>query len=155
VKWFPRDFIENDDPMAVYVDYREHVKSFTREGGESLKEFVEILNLHDALADSLTVDSDGTLDATFLYGDLQVGYYYLDLKLTKTRISMELDDDVSRLQRGVEILYEELDRIGDEYELRLLLDERGEIAIAFSSIQWGRRPASGEDRKRIMRRRRH
>jgi hypothetical protein len=152
MKWFSREFasrMEPDQCAAVVADYQLHISRIASNAPASIRGFASIANFHDGLFDSLSLDGDQVLRASILCGDLQVGYYFIDLELVDADVRSEYPDDLERILRGVEVLYEEFDERDGGYELRVLLEERGEIVFKFTSLNWSRRPASPEDRDRI------
>jgi len=102
------------------------------------------VNLHDGRFRAATLRSpSGVLEMHLRCGDLQVGYFDLDLTYRSVNLS---EAEVAELAAAVnlpetEVLYDEVD-LGPEgsFVHRLLLWPRGELVIPFADLALRRRP---------------
>lgn len=129
--WQAGDLTEEEAEAVSERYYREHLPAIASRLSPALRELAEhraasgeILGIHDALIRRSVVNrSRGELRLELRAGDLQVGYY--DLDLIYDRVDFARSDWAVLRQAGsaerVELLYHEIDLTTDEWFVHRIL----------------------------------
>jgi len=142
MKYFTRDFIcsslSDEESEQIRTSYHQHIELLLPNLPESIAELTEKINLHDGLICRVIVDQKtGKLTMELRCGDLQVGYFDLELAYSGVKFSaLDLVALAALVRdRRTEILSDELDIDKDNtYIHRILFYPIGEISIHFESI---------------------
>ena len=106
------------------------------------------VNPHDAFMLSVEYQPEQSrLTLQIRCGDLQRGYFDVTLAFSQVVVDPMTLDTLRRAARParVEVLYDEVDRLDDGFEYRLLLDPDGEVSIRFKQIELTERRAASRD----------
>jgi hypothetical protein len=142
MRWFTRAWHRGDlgdayDYQAVVDAYWTHIQELLPTVPPSVRELAHP-SLHDARFEEVTVDPQRrTITMRVMTGDLQLGYYSLDLIYGDAVLEGTVIGEFKRMveRPKAEILYDEVDRqtIG-QYEHRFLIWPDGEFAIRFGDV---------------------
>lgn len=149
MKFYTQEYLngELDDEACEKIrkDYLRHLENL--ELSPSVKQLLSF-NPHDGWV--LNVDFNIILSKLILRlrcGDLQVGYFdaFLEfsqasidptvLKLLKESVTDPILIFSKKNKDVFEIIYEEIDRFGDDYEYRWVFYPKGEVVIRFRSVK--------------------
>jgi hypothetical protein len=151
MKWFTREWrdggLSDDEWQRRLDDYLVHTAALRSELPPAQTWLLD-LDLHDGQVQSWR-EGDGRFSWVLLTGDLQRGYrltslHYLDAHLTGAGAG-ELDELL--LGPGSELLYDEVDQVGEELEHRFLFDPHGEFGVRFRRASISHSPADSTLRR--------
>jgi hypothetical protein len=152
LKYFTRYWYEGDHEadQAVTVEaYWRHIDRIYDRLPPQARTLARDVNLHDGRFRAVIFDRPSrTLEIRLRCGDLQAGYFDLDIAYEEGNLS---STDLAELTSAVtnpesEILYDEIDlETATRYVHRLLPWPRGEINIAFASISYLTLPVSSRN----------
>lgn len=143
MKFFTQDWasgvLSDEDTEQVRSSYWQHVDSIVPKLTAPIIELAKQINIHDGLIRYVIVDRQAEkLTLALRCGDLQTGYY--DLDLSYSSVEFNLDDivtlsSVSRY-RKTELLYDEVD-INEQKKFihRILVYPKNEISIVFTGLE--------------------
>jgi hypothetical protein len=142
--WSEGDF-SDDEADAIIAAYREHRAAVLPQLSQSVRWFAETVDVHDGLLRGVTLDrSAGTLHLALRCGDLQQGYF--DVELTYRGIRLEkLDVAVLQVLASdvrPEALYLEEDVVEPGWYVHRWLwwPFRRELDIHFADLVFSRTP---------------
>ncbi|WP_147268256.1 hypothetical protein [Spongiactinospora rosea] len=131
MKWFTPAFAGEMDLAEcrrVVEEYQVHLAAMLRCAPREIREFANAASLHDGLVRRFST----SIDAVEM--SVRVESHLLDMEFRNARaIPAALHGDTG-------ILFEELDRIADAYEIRFLMGDLSEMSIIFDSLRWMLRP---------------
>lgn len=150
MKWFTREWHERgmNDPRAasVWDEYSRHLSDILFDLVNGVDALVSSVHIAGALVDSYSY-KDGVLTLEMFTGDDTNGYEWLTLKYIHV---VEMDPPPEQygflVQKGTEILHDEVDIVDDLYEHRFLCWPSGEVRIAFYELEVERRPGTADER---------
>ena len=151
MRFFTREWhsgeLPDDEADAVGVAYHAHIQSLSEALPPGVRELATTLNLHDALVRRVLLDGNRReLRLELRCGDQQRGYEDVALTYHGTVLTQQsLHDLRGATERGGEVLYDEVDVIGDGlfshqlllWPLTLHFDAQIDTAL-FSARQEGR-----------------
>lgn len=117
--------------------YEDYIASIYHKLPFSLKILYEGISLHDGALMKICFDNNKhILILKGVFGDLQVGYFLLEIKYLKVQnLHDEFLKNVFKNQR-IEILSHEIEMLSKEhYSHRMIFNTRNEIEIIFSDMQ--------------------
>jgi hypothetical protein len=106
------------------------------------------VNPHDGYLMALEHDPEHSrLIVRLRCGDLQRGYSDVTLAFSQVAVDPATLETLRRSVRpaSVEVLYDEVDRSGECFEYRLLLDPDGEVSIQFKEVDLAERPVADRE----------
>ncbi|PZG32524.1 hypothetical protein C1I98_29250 [Spongiactinospora gelatinilytica] len=131
MKWFTPAFageMDLGECRRVVEEYQVHLAAILRGAPREIREFANAASLHDSLVWRFSAGPDA------VEMSVRVESRLLDMEFRNARA-------IPAVLRGdMEILYEELDRMADAYEIRLLMGDLSEMSIIFDSLRWMLRP---------------
>ena len=141
MKFFTRSWCDGDmsdaDAEGVQQRYQDHLARIVPRLSDPVRRLATEVNVHDGLIRRIQFDpSSKTLCLELRCGDLQVGYFDLDLVYGEATLT---PDDLDRLDRlasdaEAEALYDEVDILGDAYSHRILFWPSLEVEIEFRAL---------------------
>ncbi len=147
MKYFAREWatgeLSDEESERIVSDYWVHIDTLLPSLPPAVAALARDINLHDGLIHRVLVQPEQRrLELELRCGDLQVGYFDLDLIYSEVRMDLL---DIPLLQalardRQTEVLYDEVDLDESNYVHRILFWPEGEIAIVFRSLQVIRTP---------------
>ncbi len=150
MKFFTREWhageMSDEESERIVSDYWAYIDTLLPSLPPSVATLAREINLHDGLIHRVLIQPEQKqLELGLRCGDLQVGYFNLDLTYSEVRMDLL---DIPFLQglaqnRQTEMLYDEVDLEDDDYVHRLLFWPEGEIAIVFRGLQIVRTPRAG------------
>jgi len=143
MKYFTQEWayggLADADAEKVRSSYWRYIDSIMPKLTAPVIELAKHTNIHDGLIRYVVVDrQDEELLLALRCGDLQMGYY--DLDLTYSNVEFNLDDivalaSVSR-NRKTELLYDEVDiNEHNKFMHRILFNPENEISIVFTGLE--------------------
>lgn len=151
MKYFTQEWHElypdNHATKQIRKDYHDHLISILPGLPTMLQELATSTNLHDGLFRRVCWDSiNRNLELGLRCGDLQVGYFDLDIVYLSTTQS---DTDISGIVACAEnpeseILYDEIDVDQPKYTHRILLWPYKEVEICFSDFSMRKTPVGSK-----------
>lgn len=142
MKYFTRQWANGDvsdaEVQGAQDAYQRHVETLLPKLPAVVQQLAKNINLHDGLIRRVHHDrSAGTLKVALRGGDLQVGYFDIDLEYADLTMGSA---DVLRLRElacnpEAEVLYDEIDISPDgAYVHRILFWPDGEVEVVFRSL---------------------
>lgn len=148
MKYFTRAWatggLTDADYESVLPSYRRHFDRIEGSLPAGLITLARELSIHDGLIRRVVVDRQAdTLALELLCGDLQIGYF--DLDLVYGQVDWGVVDIIALARRAedrdTEILYDEVDcQSKGVYEHRILFEPDDEIEIRFSRFELRKHP---------------
>jgi hypothetical protein len=139
MKFFTKEWLRgelSDDAFeAVPADYLRHLTELKLPPNIAV---LANINLHDARVLHTRFDPAATLlSLRVRRGDLQRGYLESGFDYSGALVD---DEGIVNLHRAVtepydEVLYDEIGRIGDRFEHRLIFASHREVYVSFSSVK--------------------
>jgi Protein of unknown function (DUF4085) len=144
MKFFTREWItselKDEEFESVVPAYNRHLVKITPHLTPNLHNFVKTVNLHDGIIRRIVVDYTELILGLYLRcGDLQQGYYDLDIRYKDIQIDKAVVDTLAMaaLNEKTEILYDELDITDDnKYIHRMIFYPDYEISIKFQDLEY-------------------
>ncbi len=147
MKYFTREWatgeLSDEEAERIVSDYWAYIDTLLPSLPPAVAALARDINLHDGLIHRVLVQPEQKqLELGLRCGDLQVGYFDLDLTYSEVRLDLL---DIPFLQRcaqsrQAEVLYDEVDWEDGNYVHRILFWPEGEIAIVFRELQVVRTP---------------
>ncbi len=144
------DEMDNEAQLAVVKDYQRHLAALMPRLPPDVQTLAASISLHDGLLSRAVVDTEqATLRLTLRCGDLQVGYFDLDLHYLQVLFTPEAIEnlaglianpsleDLHNMYRCSEALYDELDMEGEIFVHRILFlrgDDWHELTVRFGQM---------------------
>jgi hypothetical protein len=122
---------------SVYPRYRRHIANILPLLPDNIARLETEIIIHDGLIRGVAVNrKPGTLSLELRCGDLQVGYYDLNLHYSGVAFSKLDLSTLATVARDpdTECLYDELDIENKQYVHRILFYPAGEIEIIFMNL---------------------
>jgi hypothetical protein len=141
MKFFTREWHAGSIPDAeankVIADYAAHLDALLVNMPATVSVLARSINLHDGLIRNVSFDrSDHKLEIAMRCGDLQVGYFDIDLFYSNVDVGATdlagLDSGTGDI--GVEALYDEVDRHAEKWVHRILFWPYREACIVFGEL---------------------
>ena len=153
MKFFTREWLtselKDEEFESVVPAYNRHLVKIAPSLTPNLHNFVKTVNLHDSLIRRFVVDYTELMLGLYLRcGDLQQGYYDLDIRYKDIQIDKAVVDTLvmAALNEKTEILYDELDITGDnKYIHRMIFYPDYEISIKFQDLEYEQIKQSNRD----------
>ena len=151
MKWFTREWRDGGLPDEEWKrrldDYVVHTAAL-RAALPLDQAWLLDLDLHDGQVQSWR-ESDGQFSWVLLTGDLQRGYRLTTLDYFDAHLTGAAGEELDELLLGPrsELLYDEVDQLGEELEHRFLLDPRGEFGVRFGRASVSYAPADSTLRR--------
>lgn len=152
MKFFTRNYHnsegDEDSYLKIHLEYANHLKSITPSLTPNVKTYLKLEiqtnRLHDAKFVRGKYDqTKKKLILTLRCGDLQAGYYDLDISYSDVGIDLDLGE-VKRILDAddTEILSEEIDYSEEskKQQHQLIFYPDGEMEISFEDIEFGLLP---------------
>ena len=147
MRFFPPGFRTGDldvDVRRQQAAYLQYLGALRPPLPSDALDLSQTVNLHDGLLRHYHVDkSAGTIDLRFRAGDLQVGYFDLDVHYVEAAVDPTSDALLRTAvgDRNYELLDDELDAAGASTWLhRFLFRPDREAAITFAGLTWVHEP---------------
>ncbi len=147
MKYFTREWhageMSDEESERIVSDYWAYIDTLLQKLPPSVATLAREINLHDGLIHRVLIQAEKKqLELGLQCGDLQVGYFALDLTYSEVRMDLL---DIPFLQeraqdRQIEVLYDEVDLEDGDYVHRILFWPEGEIAIVFRGLEIVRTP---------------
>jgi len=152
MKFFTRAWLEGrltDDQYRHTVTlYRRHLTQISPKLNPHLLDYLQRANLHDGRVRKIMVDpANATLQVDLRCGDLQVGYYDLDIEYQGVQLEQSALDTLARVaQLGGEVLRDELD-LGTAgiFIQRIIFATHEEVALSFRDMRFRKTAQTGRD----------
>ncbi len=156
MKFFSRSWaggkMKDREASAVARAYQTHVDEILPDLPATVQTIARGVNIHDGLIRSIQVNRrPGTLILRLRCGDLQGGYFDLDLRYSSVDFTSSNLADLAAIaaDERTEALYDEVDRTESaEPRLavhRILFWPRGEIEIVFGALALSLVPTDGRE----------
>lgn len=130
--------MEDATAESVRPAYWDYIRHLAPRLPSNVRRLAMEINLHDGLIRCITLDrSNASLLLQLRWGDLQVGYFELDLLFTQVELTPEHLTVIAAAVREpkTEVLYDEVDRASNgKFTLRLLFWPYREADIHFSEL---------------------
>lgn len=139
MKYFSRKWaleMEDDEQKDIRDDYWQHIASLTPSLPLAIKKLSR-LRLHDGLIRwVIFMKGKKQLQISLLCGDVQNGYFDLDLIYSGIQIKYFNINEFAKLSRDrrTQLLYDEIDIYRKRYIHRILFYPDGEIEIRFEKL---------------------
>ena len=128
----------------VQALYLQHLKDLNPPLPQEAMALALEINLHDGLLRRFDLDREAhTLGMCFRAGDLQVGYFDLDLRYSRVNVDAASERTLRQAlgQRSFQLLDHELDGTSTAgWSHRFLFAPEGEAEVTFGSVQWATTP---------------
>ncbi len=153
MKFFTREWLTgelNDKEYEKVVPaYNRHLAKIMPRLTPNLHNFVKMVNLHDGLIRLVMFDYKQLIFGLYLRcGDLQIGYYDLDIRYKDIQLNQAVVDAFSKAVQNIktEILYNELD-VADtnNFVHRMIFDPHYEVSIVFRDLEFEKIPQSNRE----------
>lgn len=138
MKYFKREWSEEVDAAETdraHQAYLQHLRQIEERLSSDLRKLATDVSLHDALFKAFDYDdSASVLEIRLRCGDLQVGYFDLDLHYEGACIVNGYTPALAAAVHNpkTEVLYDEVDVAdGSLFEHRMLLWPQGDVTIRF------------------------
>jgi hypothetical protein len=146
MRFFPRGFRTGEldvDARQVQAAYEHHLSLLVPPLPSHASDLVRAVNLHDGLLRRYHVDrSARTMDLRFRAGDIQSGYFDLDVHYVDATVDMASDAVLCRAlgDREYELQDDEFDAASTGWLHRFLFWPDGEATVMFRELTWVQTP---------------
>jgi hypothetical protein len=155
MKFFKKDLyignLSEKELEGRFSNYQEHLRTIEASLTHNLRKFFKTENIHDGLTRSMVIDrAAARIQWNLRCGDLQVGYYDLDITFQNVTVSDSFVTHVRKVINSAEaeLLYDEIDlTVGGNFRYGILIfcakHVYEEIEFEFSDLNFSHINCSG------------
>lgn len=155
MKYFTKDWcfsnLDDDEIEKRLKNYRTYIHNVYKKLPFVLKNLIKTINFHDGKLEKVSfIQNKRTLILKGVFGDLEVGYYFLEVKYLKVS-NLEIDflDSVFKNQE-IEILSDEIEVLNENlFSHKILFSTKQDINIQFQDIKITIQNAKPKDYKKL------